>query len=107
VPKKRKGPGDDGAGTDNAPDDGETATAEEDGQRTAEEEQADADEEAELAHKNEEERMCIADGDAAVHNTDMSPLVERKRAAWEELAAIEKQFANFRERYVESAPNPR
>jgi hypothetical protein len=102
APKKRKGPDDDGGGTDNALDEGETATAEEDGQRTAEEEQADADEEAELAHKNEEERMYIIDRHGVVHKTDMSSLVERKRAAWEELAAIEKQFANFRERFVGS-----
>ncbi|KAK3336885.1 Sds3-like-domain-containing protein [Cercophora scortea] len=38
-----------------------------------------ADEEAEAAHRNEEE-------------------LERKKAAWEELTAIEKQFSNFRER---------
>ncbi|KAK4658670.1 Transcriptional regulatory protein [Podospora pseudocomata] len=43
--------------------------------RTADE----IDEEAEAAHRNEEE-------------------LERKKAAWEELAAIEKQFSNFRER---------
>ncbi|KAK4205180.1 Sds3-like-domain-containing protein [Triangularia verruculosa] len=43
--------------------------------RTADE----VDEEAEAAHRNEEE-------------------LERKKAAWEELAAIEKQFSNFRER---------
>ncbi|KAK4229090.1 Sds3-like-domain-containing protein [Podospora fimiseda] len=37
------------------------------------------DEEAEAAHRNEEE-------------------LERKKAAWDELAAIEKQFSNFREK---------
>ncbi|GAB1310162.1 Transcriptional regulatory protein [Madurella fahalii] len=39
----------------------------------------DIDEEAEAAHRNEEE-------------------LERKKAAWEELVAIEKQFSSFRER---------
>lgn len=72
VAKKRKGPGDNGARIDSAPDDGDTATAEEDGQRTAEEEQADADEEAELAHKNEEERKCIEKlVISLVHKTEM------------------------------------
>lgn len=95
-PKKRKTAGD--GSTDGALDDGETNTAEE---RTAEEEQADADEEADLVHKNEEERMW----NGSVRRKDITDprrTVERKRAAWEELATIEKQFANFRERCVPS-----
>jgi hypothetical protein len=99
APKKRKTLGDGGGGIDSGQEDGETVTAEEDGQRTAEEEQADADEEAELAQKNEEERT-YSDQVVATVKTDMFCPVERKKAAWEELAAIEKQFTNFRERYV-------
>lgn len=58
------------------------------------------DEEAEAAHKNEEERMKMpllsSLGFAAANRA----IVERKKAAWEELVAIEKQFSSFRERYV-------
>ncbi|OIW35534.1 hypothetical protein CONLIGDRAFT_639803 [Coniochaeta ligniaria NRRL 30616] len=80
--KKRKGRGDN-VGMESpmdSPVDGGTPAADDDGARNAEDEQPEtnADEEAELAHKEEE--------------------LERKKAAWEELAAIEKQFSNFRER---------
>ncbi|KAM7200441.1 Sds3-like domain containing protein [Rhypophila sp. PSN 637] len=53
--------------------------APEDAAPHAEEEQMEDVDEADIAHKNEEE-------------------LERKRAAWEELTQIEKQFNNFRER---------
>jgi hypothetical protein len=98
--------GHDGSAIESGQDDGDTATAEEDGTRAAEEDiaDADADEEAEAAHKNEEERMC------APHSSSSELLltcstVERKKAAWEELAAIEKQFSSFRERYVPHCTN--
>ncbi|KAH8910527.1 hypothetical protein BR93DRAFT_860832, partial [Coniochaeta sp. PMI_546] len=81
--KKRKGRGDGGAVDSpiDSPVDAGTPAADDDGARNVEDEQPEtnADEEAELAQKEEE-------------------LVERKKAAWEELAAIEKQFTNFRER---------
>ncbi|KAI1386700.1 Sds3-like-domain-containing protein [Hypoxylon trugodes] len=56
----------------------------EDGAHTGEEEhvEADVDEEAEAAHRNEEE-------------------LERKKAAFEQLAAIEKRFSTFRDRLYE------
>ncbi|KAI1379559.1 Sds3-like-domain-containing protein [Hypoxylon crocopeplum] len=55
---------------------------EEDGAHAGEDDQADVDEEAEAAHKNEEE-------------------LERKKVAYEQLAAIEKRFATFRDRLYE------
>lgn len=59
-------------------------TAEEDGQHTGDDEQAEADidEEAEAAQRTEEE-------------------LERKKAAFDMLTSIEKQFATFRERLYE------
>ncbi|KAK0731297.1 Sds3-like-domain-containing protein [Lasiosphaeris hirsuta] len=65
---------------DDPPDDADGDHATGDHTHQVEDEHTgDADEEAEVAHKNEEE-------------------LERKKAAWEELTAIEKQFSNFRER---------
>ncbi|KAI1206452.1 Sds3-like-domain-containing protein [Annulohypoxylon truncatum] len=60
------------------------ATAEEDGAHAGEDEQAEADvdEEAEAAHRNEEE-------------------LERKKTAFDQLTAIEKRFATFRDRLYE------
>ncbi|XDG09258.1 hypothetical protein ABKA04_008873 [Annulohypoxylon sp. FPYF3050] len=60
------------------------ALAEEDGTHAGEDEQAEADvdEEAEAAHRNEEE-------------------FERKKTAFDQLKAIEKRFATFRERLYE------
>ncbi|KAK1755190.1 transcriptional regulatory protein DEP1 [Echria macrotheca] len=85
VPRKRKSQSPEesgGQGTEEAQDDPaddvDEATAEGPAQH-AEDDHADDADEAEAAHKNEEE-------------------LERKRAAWEELTAIEKQFSNFRER---------
>ncbi|KAL1870295.1 hypothetical protein VTK73DRAFT_2670 [Phialemonium thermophilum] len=69
------------ASAENVLDETRSATVEEEPGQTVEDEhaEAEADEEAELAQKNEEE-------------------LERKKAAWEELNAIEKQFSSFRER---------
>ncbi len=57
------------------------------------------DEEAEAAHKNEEERkhsgVCRPDGSSQL---TLSPTVERKKAALEQLQAIERHFAAFRDR---------
>ncbi|KAI1141919.1 Sds3-like-domain-containing protein [Hypoxylon sp. FL0543] len=60
------------------------AVPQEDGAHTGEDEQveADVDEEAEAAHKNEEE-------------------LERKKVAFDQLTAIEKRFATFRDRLYE------
>jgi hypothetical protein len=55
------------------------------------------DEEAEAAHRNEEERMQPATPASSLSETNWET-VERKKAAWEELVAIEKQFNSFRER---------
>ena len=67
----------------------------------AEDDHADEiDEEAEAAHRNEEERTqpsIYPLGSAEANRT----AVERKRAAWDELLAIEKQFSSFRERLVQ------
>ncbi|KAB5530439.1 Sds3-like-domain-containing protein [Coniochaeta sp. 2T2.1] len=78
--KKRKGRGGGGDGGTDSPLDSPVDAGTPAGDGGAEEEahEPTADEEAELAHKEEE--------------------LERKKAAWEELAAIEKQFSNFRER---------
>ncbi|KAI0388020.1 Sds3-like-domain-containing protein [Hypomontagnella monticulosa] len=70
---------------DEPPEEATVATApEEDGAHAGEDEQAEADvdEEAEAAHKNEEE-------------------LERKKAAFDQLASIEKKFAAFRDRLYE------
>ncbi|KAK0632053.1 Sds3-like-domain-containing protein [Immersiella caudata] len=63
---------------DDPPDDAEEPIAGDTAAHIDDEHNEDPDE-AEAAHKNEEE-------------------LERKKAAWEELTAIEKQFSNFRER---------
>lgn len=78
----------------------EGTTAEEDGGHTGDDENtgADLDEEAEAAQRTEEERM-----DYALVNWPRDMLtrlaVERKKAAYDGLTNIEKQFAIFRERY--------
>lgn len=71
----------------------------------AEDEHADEiDGEAEAAHRNEEECMQLSirlfGGSAEANST----AVDRKRAAWDELLAIEKQFSSFRERSVQCQP---
>lgn len=75
-----------------------------------EQQEAEAEEENEAAHKEEERKFkyrkkkertkrstAQANGVTASH-ANSNALVERKRAAWEELTAIERQFASFRER---------
>jgi hypothetical protein len=66
----------------------------------AEDDHADeVDEEAEAAHRNEEERTQSAIPSFTSVKTNWAA-VERKKAAWEELIGIEKQFSSFRERFV-------
>jgi hypothetical protein len=74
-------------------------TAEEDGQHTGDDEQAEADidEEAEAAQRTEEERMQYTFVTATSRLLTES-IVERKKAAFDMLTSIEKQFATFRER---------
>lgn len=77
---------------------------------SAEEEQAhtgddepmaeEVDEEAEAAHKNEEERMAGTSGSWKSTGANHVMTVERKRAAYEQLAGIEKRFNTFRDRYA-------
>jgi hypothetical protein len=62
------------------------------------------DEEAEAAHRNEEERTQLAIFPPTLTEANWTT-VERKKAAWEELLAIEKQFHSFRERQVLEYPN--
>ncbi|KAI0889249.1 Sds3-like-domain-containing protein [Annulohypoxylon maeteangense] len=71
-------------GTDEHEEGAAVAAIAEDGAHAAEDEQAEADvdEEAEAAHRNEEE-------------------LERKRTAFDQLSAIEKRFATFRDRLYE------
>lgn len=99
--RRRKSPDDGTEGlNESTPEHGDrAATADEDTIRTGEEEQAegDVDEEAEVALRNEEERMSILSG-SCLARVLISQAVERKKSAWEELSAIEKQFSNFRER---------
>ncbi|KAL2016945.1 hypothetical protein VTK56DRAFT_2821 [Thermocarpiscus australiensis] len=64
---------------DEPPEDAEVQSLEEPTPQAEDDHVEDVDEEAEAAHRNEEE-------------------LERKKAAWEELVAIEKQFSSFRER---------
>lgn len=96
---KRKTPRADGTEPlDGVPD---GAVAEEDGAHTGDDEhmEPDVDEEAEAAHKNEEERM--GDTPTAYMPPKLTRLtVERKKAAYEQLASIEKRFTTFRDRYV-------
>ncbi|KAL2270959.1 hypothetical protein VTJ83DRAFT_330 [Remersonia thermophila] len=85
LPKKRKSQSPEETSTkdeapDEPPEDVDTNSVEVPTPQIVEEDHADEiDEEAEAAHRNEEE-------------------MERKKAAWEELVAIEKQFSSFRER---------
>ncbi|KAJ3577507.1 hypothetical protein NPX13_g3062 [Xylaria arbuscula] len=63
--------------------------------------EVDVDEEAEAAAKNEEERMARSLANSLDRDTDSTAIVERKRAAFEQLAVIEKRFATFREKLYE------
>ncbi len=80
------------------------AVPEEDEAHTGEDEhmEVDVDEEAEAAAKNEEERMARSLATSLDRDTDSTAIVERKRAAFEQLGGIEKRFATFREK---SDPN--
>ena len=73
---------------------------EEDDAHTGEDEhmEVDVDEEAEAAAKNEEERMARSLATSLDRDTDSTAIVERKRAAFEQLAVIEKRFSTFREK---------
>jgi len=75
-----------------APDDDEAHTGEDDHM------EVDVDEEAEAAQKNEEERMINFVVTSLDRDTDPTAAVERKKAAFEQLGAIEKRFATFREK---------
>lgn len=86
VAKKRKSPtpgelaGDEVEETNlDASADADVVAVEDSGVQAEEDQVDDVDEEAEAAHRNEEE-------------------LERKKSAWEELTAIERQFSSFRER---------
>ncbi|KAK5628469.1 hypothetical protein RRF57_004184 [Xylaria bambusicola] len=76
---------------------------EEDEAHTGEDEhmEVDVDEEAEAAAKNEEERMARSLAISLDRDTDSTTIVERKRAAFEQLSVIEKRFATFREKLYE------
>ncbi|KAI0428106.1 hypothetical protein F5Y09DRAFT_10802 [Xylaria sp. FL1042] len=76
---------------------------EEDEAHTGEDEhmEVDVDEEAEAAAKNEEERMARSLATSLDRDTDSTAIVERKRAAFEQLSGIEKRFATFREKLYE------
>ncbi|KAI0537976.1 hypothetical protein GGR58DRAFT_321016 [Xylaria digitata] len=63
--------------------------------------EVDVDEEAEAAAKNEEERMARSLATSLDRDTDSTAIVERKRAALEQLGGIEKRFATFREKLYE------
>jgi hypothetical protein len=75
-----------------APEEYETHTGEDDHM------EVDADEEAEAALKNEE-RTARSLATSLDRDTDPTAIVERKRAAYEQLGAIERRFATFRERF--------
>lgn len=77
------------------------ATApEEDGAHAGEDEQAEADVDggAEAAHRNEEERRVLPLGSWLLISANQMSPVERKKTAFDQLAAIEKRFATFRDR---------
>ncbi|KAI0398596.1 hypothetical protein F5Y17DRAFT_9806 [Xylariaceae sp. FL0594] len=78
-----------------APDNDEAHTGDDDPM------EVDVDEEAEAAHKNEEERMARTDKTLLDRDTDHTAAVERKKAAFEQLCAIEKDFTTFREKLFE------
>jgi hypothetical protein len=79
---------------------GDAAMNGEDEARNGDEEgvENEVDDEAEAALKNEEERECLCL--LLVCTVLMRAIVERKRIALEQLGAIEKRFATFRDRFV-------
>ncbi|CAJ2512862.1 Uu.00g009810.m01.CDS01 [Anthostomella pinea] len=101
--RKLKGP-EDKAERGVSPEAGVDGTApEEDGAHTGDDEhmEVDVDGEAEAAHKNEEERMADLSGYHIAATANSLGIVERKRAAFEQLSSIEKRFATFRDRLYE------
>lgn len=79
-------------------------TVEEDGPQIGEDEQAEADvdEEAEAAQRTEEERM--QQSPAGITSGELiNPTVERKKAAFDMLTGIERQFSTFRERCAQTS----
>lgn len=104
--------GDDDANEDQNDDgleDGDLATAEEDAVGHGDDEpiDGDIDEEAEAAHRNEEECTTHPNDETTVLKTitrdnadNLIATVERKKQALENLHAIEKQFASFRDKFV-------
>ena len=82
--------------------DGDAAVNGEDETPNADEESAEneGDDEAEAALRNEEERKFLSCPHMEERNADVVGSVEKKRLALEQLAAIEKQFATFKERSV-------
>ena len=83
---------------DDAMEDVDSAAAEEPAHRAEGDHTEDADE-AEIAHRNEEEcKKRQPFPRCPLHFSNRTFAVERKKAAWEELNLIEKQFNNFRER---------
>ncbi|CAK7216799.1 Transcriptional regulatory protein [Sporothrix bragantina] len=100
--KKRSNSGDDeDANEEDALEDGEPGTAEEDATGHGDDEplDGDIDEEAEAAHRNEEEcTTALTSNLTTVRNNTDPAIVERKKAALENLHAIEKQFASFRDK---------
>ncbi|KAI8630418.1 hypothetical protein F5Y19DRAFT_46154 [Xylariaceae sp. FL1651] len=78
-----------------APDEEEAHTGED------EHMEVDVDEEAEAAHRNEEECMLINPLTVDTEILTTPAIVERKKAAFEQLNRIEKRFAIFRDRLYE------
>ena len=78
------------------------AGAEEDQTHTGDDEPMadEVDEEAEAAHRNEEERMTDTLETFGFTAANHVIIVERKKAAFEQLAGIEKRFNTFRDRYA-------
>lgn len=81
--------------------------AEDDGAHAGEDEplEADVDEEAEAAHRNEEERMALSFRSCLRARANLHLPVERKKTAFDQLTAIEKRFATFRDRLALFLPN--
>jgi hypothetical protein len=106
--RKSKSPAEAGAkeeAPDEPPEDADVQSVEVPTPQAEDDHADEIDEEAEAAHRNEEERtrLSIRSSSSANANWDT---VERKKAAWEELVAIEKQFSSFRERCVHSQTQP-
>lgn len=98
--RKSKSPADVGAkeeAPDEPPEDADVQSVEVPTPQAEDDHADEIDEEAEAAHRNEEERTRMSCSHSSSANANWN-IVERKKAAWEELVAIEKQFSSFRER---------